>query len=69
MYNAIKSYTINSDSALTTAVALLKLILEDLKAQSKDTEITALLILYSAASICDDSDTKIKKANVAKAIT
>lgn len=65
----LKASIITTDTPLTTAKGLLDLIFTDLYTKSKTNEITAVMILYYAASICDAGDTNITKALVATAIT
>lgn len=65
----LKASIITTDTPLTTAKGLLDAIFTDLKTKSKTSEITSVMILYYAASICDAGDTNITKALVATAIT
>ena len=65
----LKATAYAADNTLNTAKGLLDLIFTDLYTKSKSYEITAVMILYYAVSICDQADTNINKTLVGTAIT
>jgi hypothetical protein len=65
----LKANAYAADNTLNTAKALLDAIFDDLYTKSKTYEITAVMILYYAVSICDQNNTNIDKALVGTAIT